>query len=325
VSASPDLPVFADVVAAAARIRPHVVRTPVMRSDAFDARCGRRVYFKCENLQTGGAFKYRGAMNTLLQLDPARVPLVLTHSSGNHGTALALAARARGMKAIVVVPRDSARVKVANIEAAGARVEFCEPGLAAREARLQQLLAQEGGVVVHPFDDARIIAGQGTAALELLAEVPELDVLSTPVGGGGLIGGTALAAKGTLPGICVVGAEPARADDAYRSLKTGTRCSVSTPDTLADGLRGSIGVRNFELLRSLVDDVVTVSEAQIVAAMRVALQDLKLLIEPSSAVALAAALAGGLGSAGQRVGIVVSGGNVDLDQCPFLRGQSQAM
>jgi threonine dehydratase len=313
-------PEFADVVAAAARIAPHVIRTPVMRSDAFDARCGRRVFFKCENLQTGGAFKYRGAMNTVLQLDPARTPLVVTHSSGNHGNALALAARARGMRAVVVVPRDSARVKVANIEAAGARIEYCEPGLAAREQKLREVLEREPGEVVHPFDDARIIAGQGTAALELLTEIADLDVISTPVGGGGLIGGTAIAARCLVPGIRVVGAEPANADDAYRSLKSGVRCAVQTPDTLADGLRGSIGVRNFELLRKLVDDVIRVSEAEIVAAMRITLQDLKLLIEPSSAVAVAAALAGGLGKSGQRVGIVLSGGNVDLDACPFLRG-----
>jgi threonine dehydratase len=316
------LPAFSDVVAAAARIGPYVVRTPVVRSDAFDARTGRRVYFKCENLQTGGAFKYRGAMNTVLQLDPASTPVVLTHSSGNHGNALALAARARGMRAVVIVPRDSARVKVANIEAAGARIEFCEPGLAAREQKLKEVLARESGEVVHPFDDERIIAGQGTAALEFLAEVPDLDVISTPVGGGGLIGGTALAAKSLAAGIRVVGAEPANADDAFRSLATRTRCSVTTPDTLADGLRGSIGARNFELLLALVDSVVTVTEPQIVAAMRIALEDLKLLVEPSSAVAIAAALAGGLGQPGERVGIVISGGNVDLGLCPFLAGKT---
>ena len=320
------LPEFADVVAAAARIGPHILRTPVVRSDAFDARVGRQVFFKCENLQIGGAFKYRGAMNTVLQLDPARTPLVVTHSSGNHGNALALAARARGMRAIVVIPRDSARSKIAAIEAAGARIEFCEPGLAAREQRLKEVLAAEPGEVVHPFDDERIIAGQGTAALELLAEIPALDVISTPVGGGGLIGGTAIAAKALAPGIRVIGAEPANADDAFRSLQTGVRCAVQTPDTLADGLRGSIGVRNFELLRAHVDAVVTVNETQIVEAMRIALQDLKLLIEPSSAVAVAAALAGGLGRPGQRVGIVLSGGNVDLNLCPFLRGSpSQRM
>ncbi len=312
---------FADVVAAAGRIGPHVVRTPVMRSAAFDARVGCPVFFKCENLQTGGAFKYRGAMNVLLQLDPARTPVVITHSSGNHGNALARAACARGVRAIVIVPRDSSRAKIAAIEAAGARIELCEPGLPARERKLAEILAQEPAELVHPFDDARIIAGQGTAALEFLSEVPDLDVISTPVGGGGLIGGTAIAAKGMSSKIRVIGAEPEQADDAYQSFRSGERRAVNAPQTIADGLRGSIGVRNFELLRRLVDDVVTVSEKEIVAAMRVVLEDLKLLIEPSSAVPVAATLAGKLGRAG-RIGIVLSGGNVDLDLCPFLRGAS---
>jgi threonine dehydratase len=314
---------FADVVAAAGRIGPHVVRTPVMRSPAFDARAGCSVYFKCENLQTGGAFKYRGATNVLLQLDPLRTPVVITHSSGNHGNALALAARARGMRAIVIVPRDSSRAKIAAIEAAGARIESCEPGLPARERKLAEILAQEPAELVHPFDDERIIAGQGTAALELLTETPDLDVVSTPVGGGGLIGGTALAAKGVSTNIRVIGAEPEQADDAYQSFRSGERRAVKTPDTIADGLRGFIGVRNFELMRRLVDDIVTVSEAEIVAAMRVVLEDLKLLIEPSSAVPVAALLAGKFGRA-SRVGIVLSGGNVDLEVCPFLRGPALA-
>jgi threonine dehydratase len=248
----------------------------------------------------------------------------MTHSSGNHGNALALAAKARGMRAIVVIPRDSARSKIAAIEAAGARIEYCEPGLPARERRLAEILANEPGEVVHPFDDDRIIAGQGTAALEFLAEVPDLDVVSTPVGGGGLIGGTALAAKSMKSGIRVIGAEPEMADDACRSFKSGQRCAVTAPKTLADGLRGSIGVRNFELLRALVDDVVTVSEAQIVEALRIVLEDLKLLIEPSSAVAVAAALTGQLGAPGQRIGIVLSGGNIDLELCPFLRGDKSS-
>jgi threonine dehydratase len=292
-----------------------------MRSAAFDARTGRRVYFKCENLQTGGAFKFRGAMNVALQLDPARTPLLVTHSSGNHGNALALAARARGMQAIVIVPRDSSRAKIAAIQAAGARLELCDPGLPAREQRVAEVLAREPGELVHPFDDDRIIAGQGSAALEFLAETPALEVISTPVGGGGLIGGTALAAKAMSPGIRVIGAEPEQADDAYQSFRSGERRAVRTPDTIADGLRGFIGVRNFALLRSHVDDVVTVSEAEIIAAMRIVLGDLKLLIEPSAAVPVAAALAGKLGRPGERVGIVLSGGNIDLEQCPFLRGE----
>jgi threonine dehydratase len=317
------LPDFSDVVAAAGRLGPHVVRTPVMRSDAFDARAGCRVFFKCENLQTGGAFKYRGAMNVLLQLDAARTPVVITHSSGNHGNALARAARARGMRAIVIIPRDSARSKIAAIEAAGARIELCEPGLPAREQRLAEVLARESAELVHPFDDARIIAGQGTAALEFLSEVPDLELISTPVGGGGLIGGTALAARALSPKIRVIAAEPEQADDACQSFRSGERRAVNAPNTIADGLRGSIGVRNFELLRRLVDDVVTVSEVEIVAAMRVVLDDLKLLIEPSSAVPVAALLAGRLGKA-SRVGIVLSGGNVDLELCSFLGGRRAA-
>jgi len=223
----------------------------------------------------------------------------------------------------VVIPRDSARSKIAAIRAAGARIELCEPGLPAREKRLSEILDTEPALLVHPFDDEEIIAGQGTAALEMLSEVQQLDVISTPVGGGGWIGGTALAAKAMQPGIRVVGAEPAAADDAYQSFKSGERRSVNAPDTIADGLRGSIGVRNFALLLDHVDDVVTVSEAEIVAAMRVVLEDLKLLIEPSSAVPVAAALAGRLGARGARLGIVLSGGNVDLGLCPFLSGQKK--
>jgi threonine dehydratase len=249
------------------------------------------------------------------------VAAVATHSSGNHGTAVALAAKVCGLEAYVVVPRDSARTKIANIEQAGGNVIFSEPGLAAREAALKELLQRVDAHVVHPFDDARVIAGQGTAALELLTEEPDLDVICTPIGGGGLIGGTALAAKAMAPRCRVVGAEPSGADDAYRSFQSGTRQGVSAPATIADGLRGSIGVLNFAILQRYVDDVVTVSEREIVSAMRIVLQDLKLLIEPSSAVAVAALLAGKLGTSGQRVGIVLSGGNVDLEQCPFLRGE----
>jgi threonine dehydratase len=315
-------PTFADVVAASDRLRSRLIRTPVMRSAVLDERVDRKVVFKCENLQHGGAFKYRGALNAVLPLAAVgKVTAVATHSSGNHGTALALAARVCGLQAYVVVPRDSARSKIANIERAGGNVVFCEPGLAAREAALAELLLRIDAHVVHPFDDTRVIAGQGTATLEFLSEEPELDVICAPIGGGGLIGGTALAARVMAPRCQVIAAEPAAADDSCRSFRSGTRQGVTTPATIADGLRGSIGVLNFELLRLLVHDVVTVSEREIVDAMRIALQDLKLLIEPSSAVAVAALLAGKLGRSGQRVGIIVSGGNVDLEQCPFLRGE----
>jgi threonine dehydratase len=314
------MPRFADVVAAADRIASFIERTPVLRSAAFDARVGAAVYFKCENLQAGGSFKLRGATNALLTMPGrAQARAVATHSSGNHGNALAIAARAQGLAATIVAPRDSARTKLAAIERAGGKIVLCEPGLAAREAALAEVLRTHPAYVVHPFDDPDVIAGQGTAALELLAEVPDLDVVSVPIGGGGLIGGTALAVKEAAPRCRVIGAEPEQADDAARSFRGGVRVGVTTPATIADGLRGSIGVLNFALLRQLVDDVITVPEKAIVEALRIVLQDAKLLIEPSSAVPVAALLAGGFGNA-KRIGIVLSGGNVDLDACPFLRG-----
>jgi len=324
-SGSLSLPTFADVVAAADRIGPYVVQTPVVRSDSFDARVNRRVFLKCENLQRGGAFKYRGALNAILPLAEAgRVRAVATHSSGNHGTAVSLAAGKCGLEAYVVVPRGSAKPKVEAIRQAGGTVTECEPTFAAREAALRELMERTSAHLVHPFDDSRVIAGAGTAALEFLCDEPELDVVSTPIGGGGLIGGTALAVRAVARQCKVVGAEPAGSDDAYRSFQSRSRQGVTASQTIADGLRASIGVRNFELLRDCVDDVVTVGEKEIVQAMQRVLQDFKMLIEPSSAVPVAAVLAGKIGKPGQRVGIVISGGNVDLDMCPFLRGDQVA-
>lgn len=326
-SASPaeaDLPDFDAVVAALGRIGPRLATTPVVRSDSFDAACGRRAFLKCENLQHGGAFKYRGALNALLQR-PAGITTVATHSSGNHATALALAARVLGLRCQVVMPEDSSPVKFAAVRAAGAEIRVCAPGLAAREAALQRWLEESGAHLVHPFDDARVIAGQGTAALELACAVPALQVVAVPVGGGGLLGGTALALRGALPGCRIAGVEPALAGEAGRSFRSGLRESLSgSPPTLADGLRGSIGRRNFALLCALVDEMLTVTEPQIVTAMRAVLQHFRMLIEPSSAVAVAALLEGQVGAPGQCVGIIVSGGNVDLSQCPFLAGMRLA-
>ena len=319
------VPTFAEVAAAADRLQGRVVRTPVLRSARLDARTGRRVFFKCENLHQVGAFKYRGALNALLhrQASGAAPGLVATHSSGNHGAALARAARELGWDCAVVVPRDTSPAKLANIRAQGVEPLLCEPGLAAREAATSRLIAERGAELVHPFDDARVIAGQGTAALELLAEVPQLDVLSAPVGGGGLLGGSALAARAMAPECRVIGVEPELADDAARSFRGGERVGFATPPpTLADGLRGSIGVLPFELFRSHVDDVLTVSERAIVSAMRVMLEECCLLIEPSSAVPVAALLEGRLGAPGEAVGIILSGGNVDLSVCPFLAGRT---
>lgn len=329
--ASVDLPNFDDVVDAHDRLRGHVARTPVLGSPRFDERVGRRVVFKCENLQHAGAFKFRGASNALLQLEASRATasvagagarVVATHSSGNHGAALARAASQIGWRCVVVVPHDASPVKTAAIRAAGAELVTCEPGLAPREAALAEVVARTGAAVVHPFDDARVIAGQGTAAMELLSDHPDLDVLTAPVGGGGLLAGSALAARAMAPACRVVGAEPEVADDAARSFHGGVRVGMQgSPPTIADGLRGSIGVRPYALFRAQVDDVVTVSERAIVEAMRIALEDLRMLVEPSSAVPIAALLAGHIGAPGQRVGVIVSGGNVDLSVCPFLAGR----
>jgi threonine dehydratase len=333
-AASVDLPSFGDVVDAHDRLRGHVARTPVLGSPRFDERVGRRVVFKCENLQHAGAFKFRGASNALLQLEATRATasgagagarVVATHSSGNHGAALARAAAAIGWRCIVVVPHDANPVKTAAIRAAGAELVTCEPGLAPRETALAEVVARTGAEVVHPFDDSRVIAGQGTAAMELLADHPDLDVLTAPVGGGGLLAGSALAVRGMLPSCRVVGAEPEVADDAARSFHGGVRVGMpGSPPTIADGLRGSIGVRPYALFRRHVDDVVTVSERAIVEAMRIALEDLRLLVEPSSAVPIAALIAGLVGAPGQRIGVIVSGGNVDLSVCPFLAGKATA-
>lgn len=334
VAASVDLPSFGDVVDAHDRLRGHVARTPVLGSPRFDERVGRRVVFKCENLQHAGAFKFRGASNALLQLEATRATasgagagarVVATHSSGNHGAALARAAAAIGWRCIVVVPHDANPVKTAAIRAAGAELVTCEPGLAPRETALAEVVARTGAEVVHPFDDSRVIAGQGTAAMELLADHPDLDVLTAPVGGGGLLAGSALAVRGMLPSCRVVGAEPEVADDAARSFHGGVRVGMpGSPPTIADGLRGSIGVRPYALFRRHVDDVVTVSERAIVEAMRIALEDLRILVEPSSAVPIAALIAGRIGAPGQRIGVIVSGGNVDLSVCPFLAGKATA-
>ena len=309
-----DLPGAAEVFAAAARIAPFIRRTPVMTSSGLDQEFDCRLHFKCENFQVSGAFKARGAFNAVLSLDAEHAGRgVATHSSGNHGAALALAAARRGIPAWVVVPTDASGFKRDAIARYGATVVDCAPGLANREARLAELVAQCGATVVHPYDDAAVIAGQGTAALELLEQAGPLDVLLAPVGGGGLVSGCALAARAVCPGIRIVAAEPAGADDCWQSMRAGQRVRLEQVATVADGLRASIGERNWALISRHVDEVVRISEAEIVAAMRHAWERLKIVIEPSSAVPLAAVLGGHVPVAGQRVGVVFSGGNVDLD------------
>lgn len=309
---------LATIRAAHARIRPHVHRTPVLTSRSLDAAAEATLFFKCENLQKVGAFKARGACNAVFSLDDAEARRgVVTHSSGNHGAAVAWAAARRGIPAWVVMPENSAEIKKAAVQGLGATVRFCAPTLEARDTICAAVQAETGALLIHPYDDWRVIAGQGTAALELLEQIPDLDAVITPVGGGGLLSGTAIASRGIKPSIHVYGAEPAGADDAWRSLQSGRIVPQTDPRTIADGLRSSLGVKTFAVLSTLVDAIGTTSEEAIVQAMRLTWDKLKLIIEPSSAVPLAALLERKLPVAGQRVGVVISGGNVDLDRLPW--------
>jgi threonine dehydratase len=305
---------YEDILAAAERIAPWVHRTPVLTSRAIDARCGGTVFLKCENFQKVGAFKFRGAVNALLQLDESRRRSgVVTHSSGNHAQALALAGRLLEVPVTVVMPRTAPAVKREATEGYGARVVPCEPTLADREATVAAEIDKHGLSLVHPFNDWNVIAGQGTAALELIDQAGPLDIIIAPVGGGGLLSGTALAVRGRSPETRVIGAEPARADDARRSLETGSIQPSNDPRTIADGLRTSLGPFTFAVISRHVDRIVTASEAEIVEAMRFVWERVKIVIEPSSAVAVAPLWNGPLDVNGLRVGVILSGGNVDLE------------
>ena len=308
-------PALDEVRAAARRVAGRVHKTPVMSCTDINSITGSDLFFKCENLQRIGAFKARGAMNAVWSLDQDEaVRGVATHSSGNHGAALALAARSRGIASWVVVPDNAPAVKRESVRREGASVVDCAPGMQNREAALASLVEETGAIVVHPYDDDRVIAGQGTAALELLHSCQNLSIILAPVGGGGLIAGTAIAAKGLNPSIKVIACEPAAADDAKRSFEQGQRLSVDAPDTIADGLRASLGRRNFRIISELVDDVVTVSEEGIMAATRLVWERMRIVIEPSAAVPVAALLEEQVpGSSGARIGVILTGGNVDLD------------
>jgi threonine dehydratase len=314
-----DVAVDLDTIRAAhARIREHVRRTPVLTSAQLDAAIGSTLFFKCENLQEIGAFKARGACNAVLSLDDGQAARgVVTHSSGNHGAALAWAAARRRIPAWIVMPDNAAKVKQNAVTDLGAIVRYCEPTVAAREAMCAAVQTETGATLVHPYNDWRVIAGQGTAALELLEDVPGLDAIVTPVGGGGLLSGTAIAAKSMKPSISVFGAEPEGADDAYQSLRSGRIVPQTDPRTIADGLRSSLGDKTFAVISSSVDAIGTTSEAAIVRAMRLCWEKLRLVVEPSSAVPLAAMLENKLPIAGMRVGVILSGGNVDLERLPW--------
>ena len=305
-------PTFDDVRAAAERIAPFANRTPIMTSSTLDLELGAQVFFKCENFQKVGAFKARGALNTVLSLSELEaVRGVITHSSGNHAAALAFAAGIRGIPCTVVMPDDAPEVKVTAVRGYGAEIVFCEQD--EREAACDREMRARGATLVHPFDEPRVIAGQGTAAFELLEDVPDLDVVVAPVGGGGLLSGTTLAATAIRPGIRVIGAEPAAVDDAHRSLQTGVRQPrVADPETWADGLLTGLGEIPFEILSAAGTEIVTITEDALLAAALFHLQRMKLVVEPSGAAGLAAlrTIAGDLG--GQRVGVYISGGNTDF-------------
>jgi len=315
------LPGFSEVEAAARRLAGHVVRTPVLRSPELDGRAEAEVYVKCENLQRGGAFKFRGAMNRLLQFTPAeRQRGVVAYSSGNHGMAVALAAQELGISAALVMPADAPRAKLDAVRAAGAMVHLYAREGGNREALAAELVAAQDRVLVPPFDDAEVIAGAGTAALELLEAVPDLEAVLVPVGGGGLLAGTALAAHGMRAEIAVYGVEPAAAADAKLSLERGAIMALSNAGrrtTIADGLRTTrLGELTFSIIREHVAGIATVADVQLVEAMRVLLFQLKILAEPSGAAAVAAVMRGGFPrfrAPFRRVGVVVSGGNLDAE------------
>lgn len=308
-----------EIQAAARRIGPHIHRTPVLTCSAIDHKAGCRLFFKCENLQKVGAFKMRGATNAVFSLsDEDAQRGVATHSSGNHAQALALAARLRGIDAFVVMPTSSPAVKRAAVAGYGAEIIDCQPTLRAREETLDQVVQRTGAVFIHPYDNEQIIAGQGTAALELLEEQPNLDVVMAPVGGGGLLSGTALATHAMAPKARVIAAEPCGADDAARSLKAGHIIPSVKPNTVADGLLTSLGKLNFPIIQKHVEAIWTVEDEAIISAMRLVWERMKIIIEPSSAVCLAAVLQHPQETAAQNIGIIISGGNIDLDHLPWL-------
>ena len=326
-SSQPQKPTWDAIEAAHARIAPRIHRTPVLRSATLDAMCGAELFFKCENLQKTGSFKIRGATNAIFSLSDEEASRgIVTHSSGNHAAAVSCAAAWRGIPAWIVMPKNAPAVKCRAVEAYGGKITFCEPRVSARNEAAARIQAETGAVMIHPYDDDLIIAGQATAAKELLEESGELDALLAPVSGGGLLSGSALSAKHIQPEIRVYGCEPAKADDAYRSIEAGTLQSLESSDTIADGLRASLAPRTFAILQKQLAGIFLVSEEEIVYAMALIWERLKVVTEPSSAIALAPVLkpetiqliSRDRSRPGKlKIGIILSGGNVDLRSLPF--------
>ena len=319
---------WAAILEAHGRIAPRIHRTPVLTSASLDALAGARFFFKCENFQKTGSFKIRGATNAIFSLSDAEAAHgVVTPSSGNHGAAIACAAAWRGIPAWIVMPRNAPQVKVYAVERYGGKVTFCEPTINSRNETSKRLQTETGAVLVHPYDDDRVIAGQATAGKELLEEIPDIDAVFAPVSGGGLLSGVCLGTKGLRPAVRVFGCEPERADDAYRSLTTGVLQTLDSSDTIADGLRASLAARTFAILQKHVQRILRVSEEEIIATMRLVWERMKIVIEPSAAVALAPLLKPAAvadlalpirpNGAPPKLGVILSGGNVDLSSLPF--------
>ena len=309
---------IADIQQAAERIKPYAHRTPVITNESLNQRVGAQVFLKCENLQMVGAFKFRGACNAVYSLNEEEAKHgVCTHSSGNHAQALALAARMRGIPAYIVMPNNAPQVKKDAVAGYGGQITFCEPTLEARESTLERIRLDTGATVVHPYNNERVIIGQGTAVLELLDSIPDLDVVIAPVGGGGLLSGTSIAAKGLKPNIRVIAAEPEMADDAYRSIKEGKIIPSVQPKTIADGLLTSLGTLTFPIIQQNVEQIVTVSEQGIIDSMKFVWERAKIIIEPSAATVIAVLWEKKIDLSGLKVGVILSGGNVDLNKLPW--------
>lgn len=311
------LTLFSEIEKAAERIAPYAIQTPILSSVEINKQFSAEIFFKCENLQKSGAFKFRGACNAIFSLQESEAAHgVATHSSGNHGAALALAGSLRNIPVHVVMPENAPQIKIDNVTKYGAHITFCKPTLHSRETTLEQVIHQTGATVIHPYNDYRVIFGQGTAARELLLEQKNLDAIITPVGGGGLISGTCIAVKNINPDIQVIGAEPKGADDAFRSLAKGEIIPQTNPNTMADGLLSSLGDKTFSIMKQYVSQIITVSEEHIIQAMRGVYGSLNMLIEPSSAVALAAVLEQPEFFRRKKIGIILSGGNIRPEDYP---------
>jgi len=314
------LPEYDDVIKAHDLIREYIHRTPVMSSKSINDIFNAEIYFKCENFQKVGAFKFRGATNAIMSLpEEGAKKGVGTHSSGNHAAALCLAARMRNIPAYIVMPRTAPKIKIKAVEGYGGKITFCEPTLEARESTMNEIVKQTGAVFIPSYNHFRIIAGQGTAAKELLEDIGTPDIVMAPVGGGGLMSGTAISVKAVLPETKVIAVEPANADDAFRSFYSGKIVPSVNPDTIADGLLTSLGLLTFAVIREKVDEIVTVTESSIIEAMRMIWERMKIIVEPSGAVPLAALVEKKIDFTGKRIGIILSGGNVDLNKLPFTQ------